>query len=289
MRKIKWVIFVASIVIFYAPLFSQDEGTLAKKGQFTKGKSFYFTSGPSFRFGNNRSDYSGGLNLEAGFLKRVNRILSIGPSISYTKFDYDESISDSFGDPTADGNNILYGDDIDNAYEVRVVYMEGGDLRLISLGLNLKVNFIPFSETKKISVYGIAKPFVLLSKRTELSATVEHYYPPMDPGGPAPDDRSTWGNLADIPEELSPEDGGPYDDWAANTEFSGGMNVAVGAEYTLPSGVAFFLQGTIGLTLPITHINTSEHPNTYDQFADYPFVKKGFTTLNIAIGIAYSF
>ncbi len=282
MKRVNWVILIIFLLVFSHRGFAQDEGTLEKKGRVTKAKSFFLSGGPSYKFGNNTGDYCCGLNLEAGFFKRLNRTLSIGPSISYSKFAYDESISDSFGDLEAEGNNVFY-----DFYEARVVYMEGGDLRLISLGFNLKVNFIPFSETKKFSFYGIAKPIVLLSNRTELTASVEHYFPPTIP---APDDRSEWGGLSGPPEELSVEDP-DYDYWAADTEFSRGMNVTVGAEYWLPSGVAFFLQGTVGFTLPITHINTSEYPNTYDGFTDnnFPFVKKGFTSLNVSAGVAYSF
>ena len=266
--------------------FSQDEGVIIKKGQVAKGKIFYFNGGPSFRFGNNKSDYSGGLNLEVGFLKPVGRVLSIGPSISFSKFNYDESISNSFSESDADGNNVFI-----DFYDARVVYMEGGDLKFFSIGFNLKVNFIPISESTNFSVYGIVKPFVLLSKRTEISATSKPYSILSSPGEPDyPGDPATW--IYNGPDDLlSPETAG-YERWANDTEFSGGINTGIGAEYTLSAGVTFFLQGTLVLTLPITHINTSEFPNSisggYDHL-DYPLVKKGFTSLNISVGAAYRF
>src|SRR5687768_16427461 len=95
------------LLAFHLNISAQDEGTIAKKGMFTKGKSVYVNGGPAFRFGNT-SDYCCGLNLEAGFLKRINRILSIGPTLSFNKFDYDEAYSDSYGDDEAKGNNIFY-------------------------------------------------------------------------------------------------------------------------------------------------------------------------------------
>jgi len=280
MTRIKWAILVISILTFSGHVFSQDEGAITKKGWVLKEKSVYLSGGPAFRFGNNSSDYSGGLNLEGGYLKRINRSLSIGPALSYTKFNYDETISDSFGDEEAEGNNVFYDDP---NYEARVVYIEGGDLSLIALGFNVKANFIPLSETKQFSFYGIAKPFVLLSKRTEITASVEHWFYNTIP----PDDPENW-TFSGPPEFLSSEE---QASWAADTEFSGGINLGVGAEFVLPSGVSFFLQGAINLTLPITHINTSEFPNTYDGFydPDYPLVKKGFSSLNVSIGVAYSF
>lgn len=271
----------SSIFIFSSPVFSQEEGTLTKKARVTKGKSFYFMAGPSFQVGKNKGDYSGGLNLETGFLMRLNRILSIGPSISFTKFDYDESISDSFGDEDAEGNNIFI-----DAYEIKIVYMEGGDLKFFSLGFDVKVDFIPGAENKRFIAYGFTKPFLLLSSRSEVSATVEPWY--MDALG---DPQSLW-YYTGPPDEFLNSDSDGLERWGADTEFSGGLNIGIGAEYALPSGVAFFLNTTIGLMLPITYINTSEFEQsilTGYYHPDYPFVKKGLTTFNILAGVAYRF
>lgn len=279
-RITKWVSLVIYILIFSHPGFSQDEGILVKKARISKEKIFYFGGGPSFKFGNNTGDYSLGFNFEAGFLKRANRILSIGPYISYLKFDYDEAISNSFGDPKASGNNVFIED---GGYEVRVVRLEGGHLRFISIGCNVKVNFIPLDEGKKFSVYGIAKPFLLLSKRTEVTATSEQWWTNNVP--PDPPANWTFGQLLGV--ETSRKE-----KWNADTKFSGGMNLGVGVEYVLPSGIAFFLQSSIGFTLPVTYINTSEYPASIAKgynHPDYPFVKKGFTSLSMLIGVTYNF
>ena len=87
----------------------------------------------------------------------------------------------------------------------------------------------------------------------------------------------------------------PY--WSEDNKLSGGLNVGVGAGYILPSGLEFFLNGSTGLTLPVSHIRTSEFPNTLDNSGTvdqqvnpkYPLVKKGFTTIVISLGVAFNF
>ena len=282
MLKTYFLILVGFVLISFTGL-SQDEGVISKKGEVSKAKSVFIGMGPSYRFGNNNSDYKGGFVLEGGFLKRINRILAVGPSFSYTKFDYDRSISDSYSDRQAEGNNIFYET---GGYEIRVVNMKGGDLKFISAGFNVKVNFIPISESKKFTFYANVKPFILLSKKAEITATYKIYYSNTIPAG----DPSTWYVSTDTTPLTS-----PY--WSEDNKLSGGLNVGVGAGYILPSGLEFFLNGSTGLTLPVSHIRTSEFPNTLDNSGTvdqqvnpkYPLVKKGFTTFIISLGVAFNF
>ena len=78
-------------------LFAQDEGVISKRERIDRSKSVFVGLGPSFTFGENIGDYSVGLNFEAGFVKRLNRVLSIGPSISYVVVHYglNQLLSDS--------------------------------------------------------------------------------------------------------------------------------------------------------------------------------------------------
>src|SRR6478609_7177145 len=71
--------------------YAQDEGTIEVKDRFERDKTVYFSLGPAFTLGENLGDYSTGFNIETGFLKRSNRLLSWGPSLSYLGFAYDES------------------------------------------------------------------------------------------------------------------------------------------------------------------------------------------------------
>lgn len=286
MRFFPFLLF--GLLLYGAPASSQDEGTIVKKERVSKGKSFYLIGGPSFRFGGNKSDYSGGLNLEAGYLVRLNRILTIGPSISFTKFSYDPAISDRFANPNAEGNNIYQQDDGPGlGYEVYVVHMKGGDLGFLTAGFNVKVDFIPSSEERRFNVYGIVKPYMLFLSRSEVTANVDLWYANnTDPL----DDPKNWSGGGSFDYLTSSTAG--LEDWAATSQFSAGMNLGVGAEYSLPSGFSLFVQGTLGMTLPVTYINTSEFP-PYKMSGyyhpDYPFVKKGFTSMNISLGAAYRF
>lgn len=282
MQKTLRFILVCLLLTYFQPAFSQDEGLVVKKGEIAKPKSIFFSLGPSFRSINNTSDYSGGFGLELGFLKRLNRNLSVGPSISYTKFHYDESISDSFSNTDAEGNNIFYEP---GGYEIHVTHLSGGNLSLLTAGYNIRFNFIPISELKKFSVYGFAKPFLLLASREAVTGTYDIYYadtlPPGDPSGWS---ISTENNPANSP------------DWAADSEFTIGLNLGAGAEYRLPSGLEFFFQIAMGSTLPITSVRTDEFS---DKLIDsgsglevdpaYPLVKKGFASIAFSLGLAYNF
>lgn len=280
MRK-RFLPFLFILLMTCQAVFAQDEGTISKKERVTRGKSIYFFGGPSFRFGNNNGDYSGSLNLEAGYLLRLNRIVSIGPSLSFSKFNYDEEISDSFGNEDATGNNIFT-----DVYEVKIVYMEGGGLTHFSAGFNVKFDFIPMADDRKFNIYGLVKPFLLLSSRAEVSAIVEPWQ--MLVLGDPPSEYYYTGP----PDEFLDSESTDLSYWGAETEFSGGLNLGVGGEYSLPSGLSFLVQASFQMTLPITYINTSAFdPSTLTGFyhPDYPFVKEGFTTLNISFGASYRF
>jgi len=278
--RIRFLLLFIALTTYHV-VFAQDEGTITKKVRVTRGKSAYFFAGPSYRFGSNDGDYSGGLNLEAGYLVRLNRIVSVGPSLSFSKFSYDESISDSFGDEDATGNNIFT-----DAYVVNIVYMEGGDLTHFSAGFDVKIDFIPMADDRKFNVYGLVKPFVLLSSRADVSATVEPWQMPVL--GDPPSEYYYTGPPDDF---LDSETDG-YSRWGAEKEFSGGLNLGVGGEYSLPSGLSFLAQASFRMTLPITYVNTSAFdPSIATGYyhPDYPFVKEGFTTLNISLGVSYRF
>ena len=164
---------------------AQDEGVITKRERIDRSKGIFIGGGGSFTLGENIGDYSVGFNLEAGFLKRMNRVLSIGPSISYQSFKYDPEVTtaerDAFygsGDivikyPSAyDTWNDKYIVPANTTYDYAyVLTLEGGDLSLISLALNIKFNFIPISDDTKFSIYGFAKPFIAFSNRGEVTGS----------------------------------------------------------------------------------------------------------------------
>ena len=146
-------------------VFAQDEGAIKKRERIERDKSIFIGGGISNA--TSLADYSIGMNFEGGFVKRVNRVLSIGGSISYLNFNYDPNITSSriapanintfpsnfYYDPTALNDPAF----IDAG---ALISISGSDLSVISLAANIKLNFVPIKENTKISVYGFAKPFV---------------------------------------------------------------------------------------------------------------------------------
>src|SRR5688572_5582607 len=85
----KLICLAGFIFISASTLMAQDEGVIQKRERIDRSQSVFIDFGPSFTLGENIGDYSVGFNVEAGYVKRLNRVLSIGPSLSYLSFKYD--------------------------------------------------------------------------------------------------------------------------------------------------------------------------------------------------------
>jgi hypothetical protein len=281
MKNIRWLWVHLVFFVSYSG-FSQEEGPLEKKARVAKAKIVFVSTGLSVKILNNKGDYKGGLFLEGGLMKRFNKVLSMGPSVSYMKFNYDPSISNSFDNPGAKGNNVFPED---AGYAIRVVDLQGGDLSFISAGYNVKLDIIPFRDNMKFSPYVIARPFIMSAKRTEITATSMIYYSSTIPRG----DPGTWElSETEFLDHKSPGHG----EWRSESGFYGGMNIGIGSEMMLTSKWRLSLQSVIGLTLPVSYISTSSFPASLERgynAENYPLVKKGFTSLNISIGFTYNF
>jgi hypothetical protein len=283
-------------------LHAQDEGTIVKRERIDKSKNIFLGFGPSLTLGKNIGDYSAGFNLEAGFVKRINRVFSIGPSISYVKFKYDpevtaEGFKNAFiGGPFNDQNGFEY-------YEGLTFELEGGDISLISLALNLKLNLIPVKDNSKISIYGFAKPFVSYSTRTEVTGVATYAI-----------------NYGDISSSQDWDDGivdvfdwtagnsyvkNTYDidvseDMAEETRVTGGIFIGPGIEITPAKSVSGFFQVAIGYTFPITYVSTEAFYGegsqndldvliTSGRIEEYPMEEAGFPSINFQLGISFNF
>ena len=245
---------------------AQDEGTITKKARvLSKSTTLLFAVGPSFNIGS--GDYSGGFNVQAGLLKRLNRIVSIGPVLSLTKFNYDKSA----------GNTTFIET---GGYEIWKVQMQGGDLTFSSLGLDIKFNFIPSERIQKFSPYAIVMPVALLASRSQISAKVETWYRDdvSDNSG------ATW-YYSGTTESLN------SDRWEPASQITAGLNAGIGADLIVSSGLSLFLQSTIGLALPINYVDSKSHGTNLSGFTnkDYPFAKKSFSSLAVSVGVAYTF
>jgi len=80
MRKL---LFLAGLILIVSQtLRAQDEGNIVKHERIARENGVFLSLGPSFTLGKNIGDYSAGFNVEVGYNKRLNRIFSVGPSLS---------------------------------------------------------------------------------------------------------------------------------------------------------------------------------------------------------------
>ena len=285
-------------------LMAQDEGVIQKRERIDRSKSIFVGIGPSFTLGKNIGDYSVGFNAEAGFVKRLNRVLSIGPSISYISFEYDPEVTTEkggayvgVGDPNnwrtefSGVPNLSY----DYGY---VLNLEGGNLSLLSLAVNIKINFVPIRDNSKISVYGFAKPFVTLASRSDVSGSAERYaYETYV------EDQNTTSTADDVlyynqGDETWYFDGtterwGPsqFEALKSDSEITGGIFVGPGIEIFPVKPVSFYAQAAFGYTFPITYVSTGSYPPSVDSYFndEFPMVKKGFPSVNVQFGVSFNF
>jgi hypothetical protein len=200
-------------------------------------------AGPSIPFGENIGDYGTGINFEIGYTKRLNRLLSIGPSISFLRFQYEAEPTDLHNGNIYDGFGSIgttwYGSDYENwlekypgleglgvdGFDFRyVLKLSGGDLSLITLAANVKLNLVPVKDKSPVSVYLFLKPFITSGVREAVYGVGERYvyqaFEDFNGGDFDPDDRGTPN--ADFEEDdvlyYDTEDGEWYkdgyeDDW----------------------------------------------------------------------------
>lgn len=276
----------ALIFAFGNLAFAQDEGVIEKKERFERDKGIFISLGPSFTLGKNIGDYSTGFNFEAGYYKRMNRVLSIGPSLSVLQFNYDP---EKTGFNNAFVETGLYDAEFDAFYNLgMIIDFTGGDLTLTSLALNLKFNFVPVSDQTRFSVYGFAKPFLSFVSRSEVNGTASVYT--------QYENEADWFLEGEVPWEAQD----PF--WAsmgvnisdkleAETEVSGGIFIGPGVELNPAKNISVFAQAAFGYTFPVTFVSTEAYEgNTFDVLTEeFPMVKKGFPSVNIQFGGSYNF
>ena len=273
---------------------AQNEGVITKRERIDRSKSVFIGLGPSFTLGENIGDYSVGFNIEAGFVKRMNRVFSIGPSLSYLSFEYD---------PEETGfNNVFIGgpyqDTQGNQYHEGLYFdLQGGTLSLISLAVNLKLNFIPVKDDTKISVYGFAKPF--LASATREAVTGEGTY--LINYGDI-ESEADWDYVEGFDWSAGADDFygfQPSDDLGKQTQITGGIFIGPGIEFFPAGKVSGFFQASIGYTFPVSYISTKAYENSVNygndldvflkQIEEYPLTEEGFPSVNLQFGVSYNF
>jgi hypothetical protein len=303
----KFTCLAACLLLSSYLLTAQDEGVIQKKQRIDRSKGIFIGLGPSFTLGKNIGDYSVGFNVEAGFVKRLNRILSIGPSVSYLSFKYDPEVTSvnggayvGSGDPLGWRTkyalpNLSY----DYGY---VVELEGGDLSLLSLALNLKINFVPIKDGSIFSVYGFAKPFVTLASRSEVRGSDQRYtyeiYEDLGANKTSTADDILHYNLGDdewyynyIDQKANVWDLSSYPDLKADTEITGGIFIGPGIEFMPTKPFSFFIQAAFGYTFPLTFVGTGSYEPVVASYNEekFPLTKKGFPSVNLQVGASLNF
>jgi hypothetical protein len=296
-------IITAFAFLISTPLFAQDEGTIEKRERITKSSGLFLNFGPSFTLGKNIGDYSTGFSFEGGFMKRVNRVLSIGPSLSYLSFKYDPEATTAngggayvdFGDPNDWATKYdIPGLEYDYGY---VLTLEGGDITVTSLAFNIKLNLIPVRDESKFSIYVFAKPFIASATRTEVSGSDERYTYEIyeDDNGTATinDDYLYAGDEGEYYSDGTTSTWGAdsYEALAEETSFTGGIFLGPGIEISPAKSVSVFAQASFGYTLPISMVSTKSYEPTVDSYIDeeFPMVKKGFPSVNLQLGVSFNF
>jgi hypothetical protein len=309
----KRIVCLAGFLLSAYTIIAQDEGVIQKRERIDRSKSVFLGFGPSITLGENIGDYSIGFNFEAGFVKRLNRLLSIGPSISYLRFNYDPEQTQSEYKGNSDISIDWYSQydtwsekypiTEGNTYDYRyLLSLEGGDVSLISLALNIKLNFIPITDNTKFSVYGFAKPFISIANReavtgsgvrqvwesyedrngtlTNESDDVLYYYQNDD----------TWHPDGYV-EDWDSEGPDGYPVLAKESSVTGGIFLGPGIEFVPANAVSFYFQAAFGYTFPVSFVSTESYENTVTSYVDeeFPIVKEGFPSVNLQFGVSFNF
>jgi hypothetical protein len=276
---------------------AQDEGVITKKERIDRSKGIFLDIGPSWTLGKNIGDYKAGANFEIGYQKRLNRVLSIGPSLSFLQFDYD---------PGETGlNNAFIGGPFDNNngngpfYEGVYFDLKGGDLTLVSLAMNVKLNLIPVRDNSIVSAYVFAKPFIASATRTEVTGTANflYNYGDVEDGTQwQPDFQVNWA-AGDVEEPL---DGYTIsNDLKEQTQLTGGIFIGPGLEFFPARKFTAFVQVSVGYTFPVSFVGTETYnDNQYfgtdfegflEKMKKYPVTKEGFPSVNLQLGVSFNF
>lgn len=250
---------------------AQDEGAVVTRERITRDRSVFISGGFSNVLGNNFGDYSTGINFEGGYLRRLNRVVSIGGSISYLHFKYDPSILQKPPAQYEDPVNFYYGYDVNSNEIGSLLYLEGGDMTLISLAFNFKFNFVPVKDNTIVSVYAFAKPFITSAKRGDISGSTDDFIYNTTTDNWDPDGEST----------------GTY---KGDSKISGGILLGPGVELYPGRKVSFFVQASFGYTFPIDIVSTrSYNSDIANLITDkFPVSSLGFTSINFAAGASFN-
>jgi hypothetical protein len=277
MKRILSVSFISYIIVFN--LSAQDEGKIVKRERIERDKGIFAGGGISLINDSYLKEYSTGVNFEGGYSKRLNRILSIGGSISYLSFAYDPK---AYSQPLVNGNpvdNFYSGYNANGAHVGFIANLNNSKLTFISLSANVKVNFVPIKENTVISFYAFAKPFVSSAKHDDGNYS---FIPFQDLN-----DTNNWSVIQVTDPLVKAQLSGIA---KGESKFTGGIFLGPGIEINPTKSISFFLQASFGYTFASDFISTKSYPRDLTVLDDSKFPLKtiGFTTINFAGGISFN-
>lgn len=292
----KTICLLVAFSAFVISVSAQDEGNITKRDRINLDKGIFLGIGPSFTLGKNIGDYSTGLNVELGYMSRLNRVISVGGSISYMSFKYDP-------EKTGVNNSFISDETISDGYYdnwlAMYVDFKGGDMNLVSLAANLKFNLVPVMDNSTISVYAFAKPFLTMASRTAVKGTAYLFWvPDYDFNGVYSEDEIIDGAYSAV--QVPWEAGDPT--WEAegitisdklnkDSRITGGIFVGPGIEIFPAKNVSFYAQAAFGYTFPVSFVSTKKYEgnslNSMDE--EFPVIEQGFPSVNLQFGISFNF
>jgi hypothetical protein len=153
-----------------------------------------------------------------------------------------------------------------------LISVSGADLSLISLAMNLKVNFVPIKENTTISVYGFAKPFVASASSSSGNLLLEGVFV------------NTQYTLTKVG-GASATQSVPFN---SESVITGGIFIGPGIEFFPNKPVSFFLQASFGYTFPLDQSSIKSLPRDISKWGDVPVKSIGFTSINFSGGISFN-
>lgn len=254
---------------------AQQEGLATVQGRFEKPHFSFVTAGPILSAS---GDYKSGVQLNFGYGKRLNRLLTFAGFVGYQRLavDYGQDIDffvselddpDHFG-PAAAAD----GDPYDDYWEV---LLEGGDLSIFSVGGSLRLNLIPFVSNSKFLLYGFAQPSLSSVTHAEVTRT---------------------NRLTDTYDyvETNTIDGDNNEAMKKSSLFTAAVSLGPGVEI-LPAGKVSFI-GQVLLNNVFSFgkelgSDKEDFPRRYSTVVheQFPFTTKSLTFISFNVGIQYNF
>jgi hypothetical protein len=179
-----------------------------------------------------------------------------------------------------------------------VLALEGGDISLISLALNIKLNFIPITDNTKFSVYGFAKPFIAVAQRKAVTGSGTRFvwesYEERNGTASEADDVLYYyqGDETWYPDGyVETWDSESYPVLAKENSVTGGVFLGPGIEVIPSKAVSFYLQAAFGYTFPVSFVGTKSYDDSISSYLneEFPMVKKGFPSVNLQVGVSFNF